>query len=163
MTTDLSGRTLSRKFVLQRSIGVGGMATVYEATNTQLDKRVAVKVLKAQYLDHGTLLIRFQREARNAAQMNHPHIVQVTDFDVDGDIPYIVMEYHVFLLETPGSVGDHVKLLDFGIAKLQQPDDQNREPLTSPSQVPGTPEYMGRKSTSIASLNLPSSGFSFKF
>lgn len=191
MTHDLSGRILSHKFALKRQLGAGGMATVYEAINTQLDKRVAVKVLKAEYVAQETQLIRFKREARNAAQMNHPHIVQITDFDIDGGLPYIVMEHldgctlsdlqralagpvpwrrvvemcaqlcsalqyahdrgllhrdikpaNVFLLETPGAMGDHVKLLDFGIAKLQDPDESSREPLTSPSQVPGTMEYM---------------------
>ena len=191
MTDDLSGQTLSHKFVLQRRIGVGGMATVYEAINTQLDKRVAIKILKREYFAHSTLLQRFEREARHAAKMNHPHMVHVTDYYVDDGTPFIVMEYlegctlselqhsldaplpwrrvvdmcaqvcsalqyahgqgllhrdikpsNVFLLANPGGEGDHVKLLDFGIAKLVHLEPNDPNPLTSPSQIPGTPEYM---------------------
>ncbi len=87
---------LGRRFVLEREIGSGGMASVHLGTDEVLERRVAVKVLKPgfQESDVGS---RFRREGRTAARLSHPNIVQVYDAgedELDGRrVSYIVMEY----------------------------------------------------------------------
>ena len=77
-------------------IGRGGMAEVYEATDTRLNRRVAIKVLRGDLARDPLFIERFRREAQSAAGLNHPNIVSVYDSgeDLIGDvhIPYIVME-----------------------------------------------------------------------
>ncbi len=69
------------------------MALVYRAYHPQLDRYVALKLLRFDLADETAFLARFQREARAIANLRHPHIVQVFDFDVEGDLTYMVMEY----------------------------------------------------------------------
>jgi eukaryotic-like serine/threonine-protein kinase len=78
------------RYRLERPLGHGGMATVYLARDTDLDRPVAVKVLDAA--DEG-LRERFVREARLAARLSHPNVVSVFDAGEDGGRPYIVMEH----------------------------------------------------------------------
>lgn len=89
---DLLGERLG-PYVVRQRLGQGGMGTVYLAHDTSLDRLVALKVLDAVYArDHG-LIERFQREARAAAKLNHPNIVQIYTVDIEHSPPYIVMEY----------------------------------------------------------------------
>ncbi len=83
---------LGRYRVLE-PLGRGGMARVYRAYHPQLDRYVAIKLLRSDLLEDEAFLARFQREARAVANLRHPHIVQVYDFDVEGDTYYMVMEY----------------------------------------------------------------------
>ncbi|MFW6135601.1 MAG: serine/threonine-protein kinase, partial [Chloroflexota bacterium] len=92
----LEGRTVGRYRILE-PLGRGGMARVYRAYHPQLDRYVAVKVLRAdligdQEFDAGSWRARFQREARAVAALRHPNVVRVFDFDVAGNLSYIVME-----------------------------------------------------------------------
>ena len=92
----LTGQTLGKYRVLDR-LGRGGMAQVYRAYHPQLDRFVALKVLRADLLDDESFLDRFRREAQAVAALRHPHIVQVFDFDVQDDtddmgITFMVME-----------------------------------------------------------------------
>ena len=80
----------TERYRLDRPLGHGGMATVYLARDTELDRPVAVKVLDAA--DEG-LRARFVREARLAARLSHPNVVSVFDAGEDGGRPYIVMEH----------------------------------------------------------------------
>ncbi len=86
------GRTLS-KVEVQRLLGRGGMAEVYLGRHVTLNRTVAVKVLHGHLSGDETVLARFRSEAQAVAAMRHPNIVQVFDFDVADDQPYIVMEY----------------------------------------------------------------------
>src|SRR6266508_2733759 len=87
------GDLLSGRFRVEQRIGQGGMAVVYRATDVQLDRPVALKVLHDQFSADGELLERFQREARAAAGLNHPNIVDVYDVgSIDGS-HYIVMGF----------------------------------------------------------------------
>ncbi len=86
------GKTLG-KVHIEKLLGRGGMAEVYLGTHTLLQRPVAVKLLHGYLEEHSDLHIRFLREARVAASLRHPNIVQVFDFDIQEDRPYIVMEY----------------------------------------------------------------------
>jgi len=90
--TSLEGTTLGRYRVLE-TLGHGGMARVYRAYHPQLDRYVAIKILRSDLVDDAEFLARFQREARAVASLRHPHIVRVFDFDIEDNAYYMVMEY----------------------------------------------------------------------
>jgi eukaryotic-like serine/threonine-protein kinase len=85
-------RVLGGRYVLGEVLGTGGMATVWRARDEVLGRDVAVKVLSPQYAADPGFLARFEREARHAARLSHPHLVTVFDCGVDGSMPFIVME-----------------------------------------------------------------------
>jgi serine/threonine protein kinase len=87
----LEGQTLGKYRILQ-PLGQGGMARVYRAYHPQLDRYVAVKVLRSDLAGQEEMLARFRREAQAVAALRHPHIIQVFDFDVQEDLYYMVME-----------------------------------------------------------------------
>lgn len=93
------GDTLNNRFVLEECLGIGGMGTVYKALDLRKleasDRRpyVAIKVLNLQFRGNPKSLIALQREARKAQQLAHRNIVTVYDFDRDGSIVYLTMEY----------------------------------------------------------------------
>jgi serine/threonine protein kinase len=78
---------------LEQQLGQGGMATVYKAYHTQLDRHVAIKVMHQNFLDDETFTARFQREAQIVARLSHPHIVPVYDYDQHEGLPFLVMKY----------------------------------------------------------------------
>ena len=90
---DLEGRILDGRYQLGSLLGVGGMASVYLATDRVLDRPVAVKVLSPSDAQDPLFVERFRREARAAARLSHPNIVAVFDSGSDADQPYLVMEY----------------------------------------------------------------------
>lgn len=93
------GDTLNGRFVLEECVGFGGMGTVYKALDLRKleasDRHpyIAIKVLNVQFQGHPKSLIALQREARKAQTLAHPNIVAVYDFDRDGPMVYITMEY----------------------------------------------------------------------
>jgi serine/threonine-protein kinase len=87
----LEGRNLGKYRVLE-PLGRGGMARVYRAYHPQLDRYVAIKVLRSDLVEEGEFLARFKREAQAVAALRHSNIVQVYDFDVQGGVYYMVME-----------------------------------------------------------------------
>jgi serine/threonine-protein kinase len=171
--------------------GGGGMAKVYRAVDTRLEREVAVKLINPELRNDPEFDARFQREARIASQLADPHIVVVHDFGLDAALgPFLVMEYlqgeslrerlhregplplkaglqlcgqlilalmhahdkgivhrdikpdNVFLLNQSG-VRLHVRVLDFGIARIFRGDRAARGPsLTQAGAVLGTPRYM---------------------
>lgn len=83
------------RYRLDSMIATGGMGVVWRATDTRLDREVAVKVLKAEYADDPTFRTRFEGEARSAAALHHPGIAGVYDYGHDDSgrlSPYLVME-----------------------------------------------------------------------
>lgn len=84
---------LNNRYRLLELVGSGGMAVVYRGEDTLLQRPVAVKVLREGFAGDPAFLARFQREARSAANLDHPNIVTVYDVGQDGDRHYIVMEY----------------------------------------------------------------------
>src|SRR5205823_10117631 len=86
-------RLLGGRYRVEGSIGRGGMAQVYQGTDTVLNRTVAIKVLGPQYASDDGFVQRFRREAQAAARLNHPNVVSVYDTGSDGPVHYIVMEY----------------------------------------------------------------------
>ena len=73
-------------------IGAGGMATVYKAHQTKLDRNVALKIIHANFSQDSNFLTRFEREARIVAKLDHPNIVPIYDFDKHEEQSYLVMK-----------------------------------------------------------------------
>lgn len=95
-------RVIAGRYELGRLLGRGGMAAVFLARDTRLDREVAIKLLRSDFVADNPVLHRFRREARAAARLNHPQIVAVYDSgegrpasgDPEGHpVPFIVMEY----------------------------------------------------------------------
>lgn len=84
---------LANRYELMEKIGEGGMAVVYKARCTFLDRWVAIKILRDQYANNPEFVDRFQREARAAARLAHPNIVSIYDVGEDQGRHFIVMEY----------------------------------------------------------------------
>ncbi len=182
------GLVLEGKYRLESLIGHGNFGSVYRAIHLQLDRPVAVKLLKTSMEEDDDTLKRFQREGISACQIQHPNAVTVTDFSVSvTGIPFLVMELldgrsleaelklqgrftpercaeillpvcevlaeahalgiihrdvkpqNVFLHH--GRLGEVIKVLDFGIAKLMDTTALEKN-LTLEGGYPGTPAYM---------------------
>lgn len=91
------GKVLGKRYEIIEKIGGGGMALVYKAKCKLLDRFVAIKVLKNEFVDDEEFVRKFRRESQAAASLSHPNIVNIYDVgieeDVDDKIHYIVMEY----------------------------------------------------------------------
>ena len=86
------GQIVKDRYEILEILGEGGMAFVYKARDTQLERLVAIKTLKPNYVNQETFVERFKREAKTAANLNHPNIVQIFDWGIE-DEPFFVMEY----------------------------------------------------------------------
>ncbi len=89
----MKGQKISDRYQIIKAIGEGGMANVYLAYDTILDRNVAVKVLRGDLAGDEKFVRRFQREALSASSLSHPNIVEVYDVGEDNGQYYIVMEY----------------------------------------------------------------------
>lgn len=89
-----SADLLAGRYALEHIAGHGGMAVVYEALDTVLERRVAIKYFQTHLLAEPVLVERFRREALAAAKIVHPNVVAIHDIGTgEGDRPFIVMEY----------------------------------------------------------------------
>ncbi|MCA9609688.1 MAG: serine/threonine protein kinase [Myxococcales bacterium] len=186
----LPGEVLDGKYRVEGMLGGGGIGAVYRAVQLPLERPVAIKVLHDDLLSMKELRARFEREARVLSALTHPHVVSISDYGIDGDRPFLVMELlegrtleellrsgamtpklaleitreileglafahekgvahrdlkpaNVFLLKgRDGS--EHVKLLDFGLARVVSTKgaDDDEVTLTKRGVVFGTPAYM---------------------
>lgn len=89
----MKGQKINDRYQIIKSIGEGGMANVYLAYDTILDRDVAVKILRGDLSNDDKFVRRFQREALNASSLSHPNIVEVYDVGDDNGQYFIVMEY----------------------------------------------------------------------
>jgi serine/threonine-protein kinase len=85
--------TLNNRYLLEKQLGVGGMAKVYRARDLMLERAVAIKTLRDDFSDDPEFQERFRQEAKSAAKLSHPNIVTVHDFGLSDQTLYIVMEY----------------------------------------------------------------------
>lgn len=106
MTNTLIGHTINGRYRLESLLGDGGMGTVYRAYDVNLDRQVALKLMHAHFARQEEFRARLIQEARTAAQLDHPSVVQIYDF---GDSPeglFIAMEF-----VNGGSLRDHLRRL----------------------------------------------------
>ena len=92
---NLTEQYIGRYHILEQ-LGEGGMATVYKAYDTRLERNVAFKVLRTDLFGQAVLdqvLKRFEREAKSLAKLSHPNIVNILDYGEHEGMPYLVMEY----------------------------------------------------------------------
>lgn len=92
-SANLVDEVLDGRYRVEQFIARGGMATVYRATDLRLDRTVAIKVMHPHLAADPGFVARFEREARAAARLSHPHLVGVFDQGVDGAHVYLAMEY----------------------------------------------------------------------
>ena len=113
------GSFLGRRYRLDQVLGQGGMATIFRATDNKLGREVAVKVLRPEFGSDAQFVERFKHEARAAASLNHPNIVQVYDYGADPAGPYIVME-QVAGGDLSVALGEHGALPPTAVARTGQ-------------------------------------------
>ncbi|MEG1718705.1 MAG: protein kinase, partial [Clostridia bacterium] len=87
------GKELNGRYVINEIIGIGGMAVVYKAYDKLVDRVVAVKILKEEFVENSQFRKRFSNESRVISMMSHVNIVDIYDVNLEGDLQYIVMEY----------------------------------------------------------------------
>lgn len=184
----LEGKVLAGRYRLQSQLGEGGFGTVWRAEQLVLGATVAVKLIDLTIARQTGALDRFLREAQAAATLRSPHVVQVLDYGVDGDQPFIAMELlegetladrlerlgrlapsealrivthvsraitrahecnivhrdlkpdNVFLVRNEDE--EVAKVLDFGVAKIQNPEWVEISTQTRTGSLVGTPHYM---------------------
>lgn len=90
---NLIGRQIGGRYQIQRVVARGGMATVYLAVDIRLERQVALKVIHPHLANDSSFREKFIREARIAAKLSHPNLVNVFDQGEDGDIAFMAMEY----------------------------------------------------------------------
>lgn len=86
-------KMIAKRYMIVKHIGQGGMADVYVAVDTLLNREVAVKVLRGELSNDPVALLRFQREANASTALSHPNIVDIYDVGEENGYHYIVMEY----------------------------------------------------------------------
>lgn len=90
---DMVGHVFGGRYQIEDWIAQGGMSTVFKACDPNLKRTVAIKLIHPHLSDDSEFVQRFEQEAAVVAQLRHSNIIQVYDFDHDGDVYYIVLEY----------------------------------------------------------------------
>ncbi|MCQ3939393.1 MAG: hypothetical protein DPW18_20470 [Chloroflexi bacterium] len=112
-TSNWIGKTLSNRYVIEEMLGQGGMSAVYKATDPNLKRVVAIKMIHTHLSSNPDFVKRFEEEAAAVAQLRHPGIIQVHDFNRDSDVYYMVLEF------VPGeTIQAHLKRLNDAGRKL---------------------------------------------
>src|SRR6187431_2542078 len=93
-TDPLLGTVVAGRYRVIKPLGEGGMGVVYLAEHIAIEKRVALKVLRAEYAHKGEIVTRFQQEAISASRIKHPNVLDVFDFgQLDNGCFYLAMEF----------------------------------------------------------------------
>ncbi|WP_224364865.1 protein kinase domain-containing protein [Hyalangium versicolor] len=88
----MTERPIGGRYIKERTIAGGGMGTIWLALDEQLQRRVALKLLASHRVSSPAARQRFAQEAKAVARVHNPHVVQIHDYGIDGDMPYLVME-----------------------------------------------------------------------
>lgn len=91
--SELAGRLIASRYLIESVVARGGMATVYLAEDQRLDRKVALKVIHPHLASDASFREKFIREAKMAAKLSHPNLVNVFDQGEDGEVAYLAMEY----------------------------------------------------------------------
>ena len=118
-----SGRTLGGRYLIESLLGRGGMSSVYKATDPNLKRTVAIKIIHPHLSEHPEFVKRFEQEAAAVAKLRHPNIMLVHDFNHEGGVYYIVFEY------IAGNPLDN-RLKDLKEAGLRQPLEETIQIMT---------------------------------
>lgn len=93
----LVGLTVDDRYDITQRIAHGGMATVYRAVDTRLDREIALKILRPNMAEDPSVIAKFEAEAKNTAKINHPHVINVYDQGLgdvgNGKVAYLAMEF----------------------------------------------------------------------
>jgi serine/threonine protein kinase len=203
----LVGQTIRGTYFVQEKLGSGGIGQVYKATQINLDRPVALKLLRPRFHSEPTLVQRFHREARASSKLHHPNVIAVLDFGQaeDGTL-FMAMEYlpgrnlltllreesplgerrvvHLaaqvlsalaeahgagivhrdlkpanVMVESRRDEPDFVKVVDFGIAQIQEPGDGDGQ-LTQAGLICGTPDYVSPEQASLLPIDARSDLYS---
>src|SRR6476661_6480736 len=163
--TDLVREALAAEYEIIEELGRGGMALVYRARDRQLEREVAIKVLPFSLAFDAEFVERFQREARTAAQLEHPNIIPIYRVGRSGRVIYFVMKFlrggSLGYAAQRGIVHRDIKpdnimfdefgqclLTDFGIAKAA-----SGQKLTGTGMSIGTPHYMSPEQARAQSID----------
>ena len=87
------GTLLGERYEIIEKIGAGGMSIVYKAKDNRLQRYVAIKELREEFVQDEEFVGKFRKEALSAASLSHPNIVGIYDVGSDKEVHYIVMEY----------------------------------------------------------------------
>ncbi len=118
------GQTINGRYQINNLLGKGGMSAVYKATDPNLRREVAIKLIHTHLSDNPEFVRRFEEEAAAVARLRHPNIIQVHDFDNQGELYYIVFEY------IPGeTLQDRLKRLD--AVEQRMPLEETLQIMTS--------------------------------
>ena len=90
---DLAGRLIASRYLVQSLVASGGMASVYRARDNVLEREVALKIIHPHLATDKSFVEKFHREAKMAAKLSHPNLVNVFDQGTDGEITFLVMEF----------------------------------------------------------------------
>lgn len=86
------GKVLNQRYKIIKELGKGGMAIVFEAQDLLLDRKVALKMLRPEYVNDKNFVKRFRHEAKAVARLSHPNVVNIYDIGQEGNSQYLVME-----------------------------------------------------------------------
>jgi serine/threonine-protein kinase len=119
--TDLTGKSLLDRYYLREQVGSGGMADVYQAWDNLRSTRLAVKVLRRDLVVNPRFLRLFTQEASLYRKLEHPNIVRVYDFEREGDLRFIIMDW-VEGSSLSEAIQEHQKPFDLGtVSRILQP------------------------------------------
>jgi eukaryotic-like serine/threonine-protein kinase len=141
------GELISDRYRIEDRLGSGGMSSVFRATDTILERTVAVKILAEHLSDDERFVARFRREALAVAKLVHPNIVQVYDTGIDSGRHYIVMEYvrgksGAQLLQSEGKL-DPATAVDIGVQACAGLDYAHRHGIIHRDVKPGNLMVIG--------------------